>query len=75
MILVYIFNHPRIRRIEKNYRAPIFLLFQLNPQHAVPTLVDGDFVLTESRAIAAYIANVYGKDTTLLPNDPKIRAR
>lgn len=48
---------------------------QLNPQHAVPTLVDGDFVLTESRAVAVYVAEVYGKGTTLLPESAKERAR
>jgi glutathione S-transferase len=47
----------------------------LNPQHAVPTLVDGDLVLTESRAVAVYVAEAYGKGTTLYPDDPKIRAK
>ena len=38
-------------------------------------LVDGDFVLTESRAIAGYIANAYDKSGKLYPADPKVRAR
>ena len=47
----------------------------MNPLGVVPTLVDGDFVMMESRAIAAYIANVYGNNTQIIPEDNKIRAR
>ncbi|KAF5299933.1 hypothetical protein FQR65_LT19421 [Abscondita terminalis] len=47
---------------------------KLNPQHTVPTLVDGDFVVWESRAIAAYLVNKYGKDDSLYPNDLEKRA-
>ena len=43
--------------------------------HSVPVLTDGDFVLTESRAIAGYVANTYDKTGKLYPADPKIRAR
>ena len=52
-----------------------FNRLQINPQHAVPTLVDGDLVLTESRAVATYIVEAYGKDTALLPASPKARAK
>merc|ERR1711981_889214 len=38
-------------------------------------MVDGDFVLYESRAIAAYLVNKYGKDDKLYPKDAEIRAR
>ena len=43
--------------------------------HSVPVLEDGDFVLTESRAIAGYVANAYDKTGKLYPTDPKVRAR
>jgi len=46
----------------------------INPQHCVPTLVDGDLTLWESRAISGYFVNQYGKDDSLYPKCPKKRA-
>lgn len=45
----------------------------INPNAALPALVDGDFVLWESNAILQYVADKTGA-TSAYPRDPKIRA-
>ncbi|KAK7072117.1 glutathione s-transferase [Halocaridina rubra] len=54
-------------------KTPQFIA--INPEHTIPTLVDGDFVLWESRPICSYLASQYAKDDTYYPLDPKIRAK
>lgn len=46
---------------------------KLNPNHMIPTLVDGDFVLWESNAIMQYLCSKV-PNTNLWPSDPKIQA-
>jgi glutathione S-transferase len=45
----------------------------LNPSGKIPTLVDGDFVLTESIAINAYLASAH--PGTLWPREPRAVAK
>lgn len=47
---------------------------KLNPIHQVPVLVDGDFVLSESRAIMAYLVNSHKPGSDLYSEDPMKRA-
>lgn len=58
--------------LAKDQFKPEFL--KLNPQHSVPTLVDNDFVVWESRAICVYLVEKYGKNDALFPKNPKTRA-
>jgi glutathione S-transferase len=54
-------------------RKPEFVA--LNPRHEVPTIVDGDFVLYESDAIAEYLEEAYpGRGAPLFPGDLRTRA-
>lgn len=47
---------------------------KINPQHTVPTLQDGDFIIWDSHAINAYVVNQYAEDNPLYPRNPKKRA-
>jgi glutathione S-transferase len=61
-----------VNLIAGDQRKPEFL--KLNPRNKVPVLVDGDFVLSESRAILAYLVNSRKPGSSLYPVDPKQRA-
>ncbi len=47
----------------------------MNPQHTIPVLKDGDFCLSESKAIAAYIASKFDKSGKMYPEDAVIRSK
>jgi glutathione S-transferase len=53
------------------HKRPEYLA--LNPNGAVPTLVEGSLVLTESRAIMQYLASKR-PEATLIPRDEQARA-
>jgi len=53
-------------------RTPEFL--RVNPMGKLPTLVDGDTVVTESAAIGLYLADRYGYGTLAPKVDDKARA-
>ena len=48
---------------------------KINPLKMFPAFIDGDLLLTESRAIMCYLVNKYGKDDDpLYPKKPEVRA-
>lgn len=57
---------------EGAHKAPDYL--KLSPLGQVPTLVDGDTVITDSSAALVYLAKKYG-DERWLPEDPEGAAR
>ncbi|XP_052890115.1 glutathione S-transferase 1-1-like [Anopheles moucheti] len=65
-------NLKELDLMRGEHLKPEFL--KINPHHVIPTLVDNDFVLWESRAIMTYLCEKYGKNDALYPKDPKKRA-
>lgn len=62
----------KVDLLKGEQKTPEFL--KVNPMHQVPALVDGDFVVTESRAILAYLVNSRKPGSSWYPADPKTRA-
>lgn len=67
-------NLIEIDVLKRQQYQPEFLA--LNPQHCIPTIVDGDVVVWESNAILIYLAERYGTDErNFYPKSPGERAQ
>jgi glutathione S-transferase len=66
------FEASTVNLLAGEHRQPAFLA--INPAGKIPALVDGDLVLTESVAIAVYLADKY-PDKKLIPVDLEQRAQ
>ncbi|WP_127103890.1 glutathione S-transferase family protein [Pararhodobacter zhoushanensis] len=58
VIQAYRLSDPQAADAPFNTASPAFLA--INPQSQIPAMTDGDLVLTESMAIALYLARKYG---------------
>lgn len=65
-------NKKELNLLAGEQLKPEFI--KINPQHTVPTLVDGDFAVWESRAIMIYLCEKYDKENKWYPTCPKLRA-
>ena len=76
-ILLFLAEHPAavdfvtVSLMEGGHQKPEYAV--LNPNKCVPTLADGDFVLTESSAILKYLADRTG--SAAYPGELHARAR
>jgi glutathione S-transferase len=66
------FEATTVNLLAGEHRQPAFLA--INPAGKIPALVDGDLVLTESVAIAVYLADKY-PEKKLIPADLEQRAQ
>ncbi|KAF7278916.1 hypothetical protein GWI33_007862 [Rhynchophorus ferrugineus] len=55
-----------------DHMKPEFL--KMNPLHTIPVINDNGFTLYDSHVIMKYLVDVYGKDDSLYPKDPKKEA-
>lgn len=68
------YEHRRITSRSGETLTPEYT--QLNPSQKIPTLQEGDFLLSESAAIVNYLATAYGAAKNLCPpTEPRLRAR
>ncbi|KAJ0172116.1 hypothetical protein K1T71_012089 [Dendrolimus kikuchii] len=70
-------NIPNVKLIELDLLQDEHLkedFLKINPQHTIPTLVDEDFVVWDSHAIATYLINKYESHSPLYPADARKRA-
>nr|XP_054923436.1 glutathione S-transferase 1-like isoform X2 [Dermacentor andersoni] len=67
-IKLHVLNIDKSESQSEEYR-------KLNPLGLVPTIVEEDFVLTESSAICHYLLNKYAPYSELYPKDLRRRAR
>ncbi|KAK5642106.1 hypothetical protein RI129_008273 [Pyrocoelia pectoralis] len=58
--------------MKKEQYNPEFL--KINPQHTIPTLDDDGKIIWDSHAIMIYLVTKYGKDNSLYPEAPFMRA-
>lgn len=68
------YEHRRITSRSGETLTPQYTL--LNPSQKIPTLQEGEFILSESAAIVNYLASAYGAPKSLTPpTAPRERAR
>uniref|UniRef100_A0A0K8S887 Glutathione S-transferase 1 n=1 Tax=Lygus hesperus TaxID=30085 RepID=A0A0K8S887_LYGHE len=65
-------NMKMIDLMKGEQLTPDFL--KINPQHTIPVLTHDGLTISESRAIAAYLANSRPSGEKIYPKDPKKRA-
>ncbi|TMW54601.1 hypothetical protein DOY81_000395, partial [Sarcophaga bullata] len=65
-------EYKPINLLKGEHLTPEFI--KMNPQHTIPTLVDGDAVVYDSHAICSYLVEKYAKNDQLYPKDLRKRA-
>lgn len=62
-----------VEMFKGEHLTPEFL--EMNPGHTIPFLKDGDFILSESRAILQYLVEAYAPESNVLGRFAKKRAK